>query len=117
MPTKISKTYLPSTKEKYMCAKHKKFFTEELLNWKKDIIGKKVESDILDKFINFKYDNIVKLTNIHLIQGKSNNNTYKSQQLELLGLEKPIQKDWKKKVLGKLYNIAIIDKFISYNKT
>jgi hypothetical protein len=21
-----------------MCAKHKKFFTEELLNWKKDIV-------------------------------------------------------------------------------
>ena len=32
------KKYIPSSKEKYMCAKHKKFFTDELLNWKKDII-------------------------------------------------------------------------------
>ena len=32
------KKYVPNSKEKYMCAKHKKFFTEELLKWKKDII-------------------------------------------------------------------------------
>ena len=32
------KKYIPSSKEKYMCAKHKKFFTEELLKWKRDII-------------------------------------------------------------------------------
>ena len=32
------KKYIPTSKEKYMCAKHKKFFTEELLKWKKDII-------------------------------------------------------------------------------
>ena len=32
------KKYIPNSKEKYMCAKHKKFFTEELINWKKDII-------------------------------------------------------------------------------
>ena len=32
------KKYIPGSKEKYMCAKHKKFFTEELLKWKKDII-------------------------------------------------------------------------------
>ena len=32
------KKYTPNSKEKYMCAKHKKFFTEELLKWKKDII-------------------------------------------------------------------------------
>ena len=31
------KKYAPNSKEKYMCAKHKKF-TEELLKWKKDII-------------------------------------------------------------------------------
>ena len=36
--TTTKKKYVPSTKEKYMCARHKKFFTEELLNWKKDII-------------------------------------------------------------------------------
>jgi len=32
------KLYLPSDKEKYMCVKHKKFFTEELHRWKLDII-------------------------------------------------------------------------------
>ena len=31
------KKYIPNSKEKYMCAKHKKFFTGELLKWKKDI--------------------------------------------------------------------------------
>ena len=86
-------------------------------NWKKDIIGNTVELDILNEFIHFKSNNTVKLTNIHLTQGRSHNNTYKSKQLELLGLEKPIHKDWKKMVLGKLYNINIIDEFISYNKT
>ena len=34
----IKKKYIPNSKEKYMCAKHKKFFTEELIKWKKDII-------------------------------------------------------------------------------
>ena len=34
----VKKRYIPSVKEKYMCAKHKQFFTEELLKWKKDII-------------------------------------------------------------------------------
>ena len=32
------KKYAPNSKEKYMCAKHKKFFNEELVKWKKDII-------------------------------------------------------------------------------
>jgi DnaK suppressor protein len=32
------KRYIPNVKEKYMCSKHKQFFTEELLKWKKDII-------------------------------------------------------------------------------
>ena len=32
------KIYIPNSKEKYMCAKHKKFFIDELLKWKKDII-------------------------------------------------------------------------------
>ena len=32
------KAYAPSDKEKYMCVKHKQFFTGELLRWKKDII-------------------------------------------------------------------------------
>jgi len=32
------KCYVPNVKEKYMCTKHKKFFTKKLLSWKKDII-------------------------------------------------------------------------------
>ena len=32
------KKYTPNTKEKYMCAKHIRFFTEQLFKWKKDII-------------------------------------------------------------------------------
>ena len=32
------KRYVPNVKEKYMCTKHKKFFTKELLSWKKEII-------------------------------------------------------------------------------
>ena len=36
--TTIKKKYVPNSKEKYMCAKHKKFFNDELVRWKKDII-------------------------------------------------------------------------------
>ena len=32
------KLYAPSDKEKYMCPKHRQFFKEELLRWKRDII-------------------------------------------------------------------------------
>ena len=38
MPTKISKTYKPSTKEKYMCAKHKAYFRRALAEWKDELI-------------------------------------------------------------------------------
>ena len=36
--TTSKKKYIPNSKEKYMCAKHKKFFSSELLKWKKDIV-------------------------------------------------------------------------------
>ena len=55
MPKKKSKKkYLPNAKEKYMCAKHKKYFTEELINWKKDII----KSNNLGNILNSSDDNI-----------------------------------------------------------
>ena len=62
MPKKIKNTpkkskkkqYLPSIKEKYMCAKHKKFFTEELLNWKRDII----KANNLGNLLNSSDDNV-----------------------------------------------------------
>ena len=34
---KISKTYIPKEKEKYMCAKHLEFFKQKLIHWKKDL--------------------------------------------------------------------------------
>ena len=48
------KRYLPNVKEKYMCSKHKKFFTGELLRWKKDIIN----SGSLTNLLNSSDDNI-----------------------------------------------------------
>jgi len=35
---KISKTYIPKEKEKYMCAKHLAFFKKKLIDWKTDLI-------------------------------------------------------------------------------
>ena len=34
---KISKTYVPKEKEKYMCAKHLELFKQKLSEWKKDL--------------------------------------------------------------------------------
>ncbi len=48
------KAYVPNAKEKYMCAKHKKYFTSELLKWKKDII----KSNNLGNILNSSDDNI-----------------------------------------------------------
>ena len=55
MPKKSSKkAYVPNSKEKYMCAKHKKYFTNELLKWKKDII----RSNNLGNILNSSDDNV-----------------------------------------------------------
>ncbi len=35
---KISKTYVPKEKEKYMCAKHLAFFKKKLTDWKADLV-------------------------------------------------------------------------------
>ena len=35
---KISKTYIPNLKEKYMCEKHKSFFKKKLNDWKAEIV-------------------------------------------------------------------------------
>ena len=61
--TNTKKKYIPNSKEKYMCAKHKKFFTDELLNWKKDIIkannlGNLLNSSVqIKKYQNLAWDN------------------------------------------------------------
>ena len=52
--TTTKKKYIPNSKEKYMCAKHKKFFTEELLNWKKDI----AKANKLGNLLNSSDDNV-----------------------------------------------------------
>ena len=39
------KKYIPSSKEKYMCEKHKVFFKKKLIEWKNEII--KLNSDTL----------------------------------------------------------------------
>ena len=35
---KISKTYVPKEKEKYMCEKHLTFFKQKLTNWKSELV-------------------------------------------------------------------------------
>ena len=44
----VKKGYVPTDKEKYMCSKHKDFFTGELLRWKKDIIKSNALTNILN---------------------------------------------------------------------
>ena len=48
------KKYTPNSKEKYMCSKHKKYFTEELLKWKREII----KSNNLGNLLNSTDDNV-----------------------------------------------------------
>ena len=48
------KKYIPNSKEKYMCAKHKKFFTDALLQWKKDIL----KSNNVNNLLNSSDDNV-----------------------------------------------------------
>ena len=52
--TDTKKKYIPNSKEKYMCAKHKKFFTEELLKWKNDIN----KNNSLGNILNSSDDNV-----------------------------------------------------------
>ena len=47
------KKYVPNSKEKYMCIKHKKYFTSELIKWKKDII----KANNLGNLLNSSDDN------------------------------------------------------------
>tara|TARA_B100000700_G_C14766997_1_gene724852 strand:- start:36 stop:458 length:423 start_codon:yes stop_codon:yes gene_type:complete len=47
------KKYTPNDKEKYMCSKHKKYFSEALIRWKSDII----KSNNLGNILNSNDDN------------------------------------------------------------
>tara|TARA_B100001029_G_C14630540_1_gene218944 strand:+ start:12 stop:431 length:420 start_codon:yes stop_codon:yes gene_type:complete len=48
MAKKSVKKYIPNTKEKYMCSKHKKYFNERLMSWRKEIIQSNTESAIIN---------------------------------------------------------------------
>jgi len=52
--TSIKKKYIPASKEKYMCAKHQKFFINELLKWKREII----KSNNLGNLLNSSDDSV-----------------------------------------------------------
>ena len=56
MPKKTAtkKNYIPTASEKYMCVKHEKFFTDQLLKWKKDII----KANNLGNILNSSDDNV-----------------------------------------------------------
>ena len=43
----VKKKYIPNNKEKYMCAKHKKFFAEKLIAWRKEIVKSNNNSAVL----------------------------------------------------------------------
>ena len=44
----MSRKYIPSTKEKYMCQKHKIYFKKKLVDWRNDI----VESNTKGLYLN-----------------------------------------------------------------
>jgi len=45
---KTVKKYTPNIKEKYMCTKHKKYFTKKLISWKKEIVKSNNNNIILN---------------------------------------------------------------------
>ena len=48
MMKKTVKKYTPNIKEKYMCAKHKKYFTKQLIYWKKEIVKSNNDNVVLN---------------------------------------------------------------------
>ena len=48
MTKKAVKKYTPNIKEKYMCTKHKKYFTKKLISWKKEIVKSNNDNIILN---------------------------------------------------------------------
>ncbi len=68
---KISKTYIPKEKEKYMCAKHLAFFKKKLTDWKVDLVktnnealynssmdDKSTSADIVDQASSYTEKNV-----------------------------------------------------------
>ena len=48
MAKNSAKKYTPNSKEKYMCSKHKKYFKEKLISWRKEIIKLNNESAVMN---------------------------------------------------------------------
>ena len=44
---KTVKKYTPNIKEKYMCTKHKKYFTKKLISWRKEIVKSNNDNVVL----------------------------------------------------------------------
>ena len=44
---RIVKKYVPNIKEKYMCTKHKKYFTKKLISWRKEIVKSNNDNVVL----------------------------------------------------------------------
>ena len=68
---KISKNYVPSLKEKYMCEKHKAYFKKKLTEWKSEIVrsnnealynnsmdGNNTSADIVDQASSYTEKNV-----------------------------------------------------------
>ena len=45
---KTGKKYAPNIKEKYMCTRHKKYFTKKLISWRKEIIKSNNDNIVLN---------------------------------------------------------------------
>ena len=56
------KKYTPSEKEKYMCEKHREFFKQKLMSWRKEI----VESNTKGLYLN-ELDYLNGLSNLDFI--------------------------------------------------
>jgi DnaK suppressor protein len=48
MMKKTVKKYTPNIKEKYMCAKHKIYFTKKLISWRKEIVKSNNDNVVLN---------------------------------------------------------------------
>ena len=48
MTKKAVKKYTPNIKEKYMCTKHKKYFTKKLISWRKEIVKSNNDNVVLN---------------------------------------------------------------------
>ena len=62
-------------------------------------------------------NNLIKLTQEHIILGISGSGGYKKKQIEILGLTWPLEKGWKKTIIEQYYLKTDIEQFVNYNKS